>query len=492
MTLCIEQLRCVFCGKNQLVDKTDSTVCGSCSHIYPKFGNEVFIGNYTCTDTLGLIEITSKVSSNANPTSIRENHIKDEAELKTEFEAMFGQVAGVTKATTFGSQAMAKSVRVREWGAFELLTKEIDFNGKLCFENGAGLGADCLRMKEKGAEVVCLDFNPMSVRNGSQIVPEAQWICGNSECLPFVDDVFDISVAKAALHHMHDVEGSVREMIRVTKPGGFVILVSDPFMNEKNERQREMEELQIFDKHPMVLGGVNENVIPFNRYRKGIENAEKSVLLTMKIHNNDDIGDQPTFWEMDEESLGFLNKNRGNISSRLQVSEATIPAACCDQEEIPTKQLFEAIGNPQESISVLLPYLPEDVFDTFPHQEKRKFNLLNGWHATQNYDSEWRNGYCRARIYLTSSNLQNKRFEVRRLQNASELAVSYYWSINGKRHGEIAVEPGQTKEFLIAPDIELRARNVIEIGIADENENKGAMWRPFNDNNAFAVRMIEG
>lgn len=492
MTLNIEQLRCVFCGKNQLVDKADSTVCSSCSHSYPKFGDEVFIGNYTCSDLLGLIEITSKVSSNANPNSIRENHIKEEVELKAEFAAMYGQVAGVTKATALGSKAMLKSVRVREWGAFELLTKEIDFNGKLCFENGAGLGADSLRMKEKGAEVVCLDFNPTSVRTGSQIVPGAQWICGNSECLPFVDNLFDISVAKAALHHMHDVGGSIREMIRVTKPGGYIILVSDPFMNEKDERQREMEELQVFDKHPMVLGGVNENIIPFNRYRDGIEGAENNVLLTMKIHNNDEIGDQPTFWEMDDESLGFLNNHCGNISSRSQVNNTAIPAACCDHEEIPTEQFFQTIGNPQESISVLLPYLPEDVFDTFPYKEKRKFNLLNGWHATQNYDSEWRNGYSRARIYLTSSNLQNSRFEVRRLENASELAFTYYWSINGKRHGEITVKPGQTQEFFVTQDVELRARNVLEIGVADKDENKGVMWRPFNDDNVFAVRMVEG
>ena len=82
----------------------------------------------------------------------------------------------------------------------------------------------------------------------------AQWFGGNSTCLPFSDGTFDISVANAALHHMNDVTAAISEMIRVTKPGGQILLVSDPFMKSvRNPDERVKAELAIFDRHPMVL-----------------------------------------------------------------------------------------------------------------------------------------------------------------------------------------------------------------------------------------------
>jgi ubiquinone/menaquinone biosynthesis C-methylase UbiE len=48
---------------------------------------------------------------------------------------------------------------------------------------------------------------------------------GNAHALPFVDDSFDITCCRSSLHHFDEPARAIAEMIRVTKPGGRVVLV---------------------------------------------------------------------------------------------------------------------------------------------------------------------------------------------------------------------------------------------------------------------------
>lgn len=489
MQLPRQQLRCIFCGENNLSECSDRTACQSCGHHYPKFNEVTFLGSYRSEDALGLMEVTSKISTNVNPEAMRANREKSERELKRQFEEQFGDPNVKYQQDELGSQAMAMSVRLREWGAFELLAKEIDFQGKLCFDNGAGLGSDSLRLIDRGADVVCLDFNPISVENGMRVVPEADWICGNSEYLPFVDNTFDVSVANAALHHMHDLQTSVREMIRVTKPGGYILLISDPFMESVGTRaEKTAVELNVFDRHPMVLGGVNESFVPINFYLQELAEQADVVLLTMRIHNDPEFGNGPKYWNLSNETISHLGAKRGNLSSRFVVSNNSSAAEVCKKEEIPTRDFFETIGNPQQSVNFLLPYLSDDLFDTFPYQSREKFNLLNGWRANQDYDSPWREGYSRARLFLTRERVKNLALEVRNAN--ADKSCELYWSLNGAKMGTL--NPGQNPALIqFNSQSKLNDRNVVEIGIAGKTENKGAIWGQFNDSNSFLVRAQE-
>ena len=485
------RLRCVYCGESQIRDAENSTSCAACNHAYPKFRDVVFLGSFQQADVLGLIEVTSKISSNINPEAMRANRRKAEAELREQFELQYERAAASSQQHATGTREMAISVRLREWGSLELLSKEIDFEGKLCFDNGAGLGGDSQRLLDRGAEVVCLDFNPVSVHNGQQIVPEADWICGNSEYLPFVDNTFDISVANAALHHMHDIRASVREMLRVTKPGGYVLLISDPFMEAiEGTSQKVDAELRVFDKHPMVLGGVNENLIPFNIYCEELLDQTEATLLTMKIHNDEELADQPVFWQLDEQNRQRLARKRGNISSRIRVGDSNPDATVKESEEIPTAEFFETIGNPQRSMSFLLPYLPQECFDTFPFESGSKFNLLNGWRACQDYESLWREGYNRARLFLSEHELQEAEFELRRPAEAASGQTEVYWSVNGQRQGSVLLTDQAPARIGISHDNPFQDRNLLEFGIADKMENKGVVWGAFEESNSFLVRKL--
>lgn len=48
---------------------------------------------------------------------------------------------------------------------------------------------------------------------------------GNVRTLPFVRASFDVVFCRSSLHHFEDPQGAVAEMVRVTKPGGRVVLV---------------------------------------------------------------------------------------------------------------------------------------------------------------------------------------------------------------------------------------------------------------------------
>lgn len=50
----------------------------------------------------------------------------------------------------------------------------------------------------------------------------------DAERLPFDDETFDVVVGHAVIHHLPDVEQAFREMLRVLRPGGRVVICGEP------------------------------------------------------------------------------------------------------------------------------------------------------------------------------------------------------------------------------------------------------------------------
>lgn len=52
---------------------------------------------------------------------------------------------------------------------------------------------------------------------------QTDFIVGNANDLPFPDDISDWTMCQTVLMHLADAEGALREMIRITKPGGLIM-----------------------------------------------------------------------------------------------------------------------------------------------------------------------------------------------------------------------------------------------------------------------------
>jgi ubiquinone/menaquinone biosynthesis C-methylase UbiE len=115
--------------------------------------------------------------------------------------------------------------RVEKAAIFALLP---DLYGRRVLEVGCGTGNISLELARRGARVVGLDVSgPMLAaaqhQARQQEVPLA-WVRGGAAALPFLQQSFDGVIAILALDFISDRPGVVREMVRVLRPGGFLLL----------------------------------------------------------------------------------------------------------------------------------------------------------------------------------------------------------------------------------------------------------------------------
>src|SRR3990167_7306977 len=105
----------------------------------------------------------------------------------------------------------------RHLGAVE--TPVGDLAGKRVLDLGCGAGAHTAMFRYYGADVAALDLSPVRARASSGILPGPA-VCADMRHLPFRDGSFDFVYSNGVIHHAPDERGTVREILRVLKPGG--------------------------------------------------------------------------------------------------------------------------------------------------------------------------------------------------------------------------------------------------------------------------------
>ena len=101
-------------------------------------------------------------------------------------------------------------------------------------EIGAGTGFFSLNLRQAGVldEVHVTDISPGMVeaakRNAEHLGFVIDGRTADAEQLPYDEAMFDIVVGHAVVHHLPDVEQAFREMLRVLRPGGRVVICGEP------------------------------------------------------------------------------------------------------------------------------------------------------------------------------------------------------------------------------------------------------------------------
>lgn len=96
-------------------------------------------------------------------------------------------------------------------------------------EVGCGVGIEAVRIARAGSSrVVALDVSPEMLRwtdrraRAAGVRDRLEIVQGDVRALPFVDGRFDAVICESVLAFVGDKETAIREMVRVTRPGGWI------------------------------------------------------------------------------------------------------------------------------------------------------------------------------------------------------------------------------------------------------------------------------
>lgn len=96
---------------------------------------------------------------------------------------------------------------------------------------GAGSGALSIPAVRRGAEVVAIDIAPamierLTARTRAEGLAGVEGRVMDTRALDFAADTFDVTASQNGVTMLPDLEAGLAEMVRVTKPGGTVLVVA--------------------------------------------------------------------------------------------------------------------------------------------------------------------------------------------------------------------------------------------------------------------------
>lgn len=96
--------------------------------------------------------------------------------------------------------------------------------GERVLDLAAGTGTSSQPFDDRGAVVVPCDFSIGMLRVGKQARPHLPFTAGDSTRLPFADATFDAVTISFGLRNIVDPLAGLRELRRVTRPGGRLVV----------------------------------------------------------------------------------------------------------------------------------------------------------------------------------------------------------------------------------------------------------------------------
>jgi len=96
--------------------------------------------------------------------------------------------------------------------------------GELVLDLAAGTGTSSQPFADRGATVLPCDFSVGMLAVGKRAKPHLPFVAGDGTRLPFADNTFDAVTISFGLRNIVDPDAGLRELLRVTKPGGRVVV----------------------------------------------------------------------------------------------------------------------------------------------------------------------------------------------------------------------------------------------------------------------------
>jgi ubiquinone/menaquinone biosynthesis C-methylase UbiE len=154
------------------------------------------------------------------------------------------------------------------------------------------------------ARIIGVDPDGESLQEATKKYPEVSFVEMRAERLEFADNTFDLASISMALHHLPDIQTSLKEMQRVVKCGGWII-VNELFSDNLNPAQEVHKMFHHFRSKIDRLTGINHN-----------ETFEKEQIIQMVK----EAGIQIQFYFENNQETNLFEKE-GELEIRLEKME---------------------------------------------------------------------------------------------------------------------------------------------------------------------------
>jgi demethylmenaquinone methyltransferase/2-methoxy-6-polyprenyl-1,4-benzoquinol methylase len=132
----------------------------------------------------------------------------------------------------------------------------------------AGTGTSSEPLVAAGAFVVPTDLSLGMLRVGRQRRVDLPFVAGDALQLPFADDAFDAVTISFGLRNVEDTEAALRELARVTRPGGTLVVCE--FSTPTWKPFRSIYRNYLLGALPPVAGRVSSNPAAYSYLAESI------------------------------------------------------------------------------------------------------------------------------------------------------------------------------------------------------------------------------
>jgi demethylmenaquinone methyltransferase/2-methoxy-6-polyprenyl-1,4-benzoquinol methylase len=148
--------------------------------------------------------------------------------------------------------------------------------GERILDLAAGTGTSTMTFAASGADCVACDFSIGMLRAGSTRVrahpdgPQPAFVGGDALRLPFGDELFDAVTISFGLRNVADTQQALTEMLRVTRPGGRLVICE--FSQLSARPLRILYERYLARALPVVARRVSRNPAAYDYLAESIVN----------------------------------------------------------------------------------------------------------------------------------------------------------------------------------------------------------------------------
>ena len=145
----------------------------------------------------------------------RANLDKQPHEVAEMFDGIAGRYDLTNDVLSLGQDRRWRAATIRALGVAP---------GMRVLDLAAGPGTSSVPLADAGVDVVPCDFSYGMLEVGKRRRPDLGFVAGDATRLPFADASFDAVTISFGLRNVVDTAAALREMLRVTRPGGRLVV----------------------------------------------------------------------------------------------------------------------------------------------------------------------------------------------------------------------------------------------------------------------------